>query len=50
MDTDIGALADIFVVGALVDVLKPSPPADVINKTTMLVGTAALHVLQERTQ
>src|SRR5262245_32824795 len=37
-------LADEFVVGALVGVLKPSPPADVVNEDGCKCGMSASHI------
>ena len=49
-DLDSGASADVFVVGALVGILKPAPAADVVDQDDLEIGFAQLHVLDQLLQ
>src|SRR5690606_22983440 len=42
-----GASADIFVVSALVGVLEPAPPADIIDQHQCEIGRAGLNILDQ---
>ena len=44
MHVDAGTLAEIFVVRALVGILKPAPPADVIDQDRLEASIAVLHI------
>ena len=47
LDGDAGTPADIFVIGALVGVLKAPPTADVIDEHQGEIGAPGLHVFDE---
>src|SRR6202040_3105208 len=44
MHTDPGAPADVFVIGAFVDVLKPTPAAHVVDQDCREVGGVVLNI------
>jgi hypothetical protein len=44
MDADDCPLEDIFVIGALIYILKASPPADVVNKESGKIRPIIFHV------
>ena len=46
-DPDAGAAAKVLVVGAFIGILKPTPPADVIDQYGGKIGVAGLHVVQQ---
>ncbi len=50
MHRDAGALADVFVIGAFVGVLEPTPAADVVDQDDLEIGAAPLDVGDEPRQ
>lgn len=49
-DLLVRAPADIFVIGGFIGVLKPAPPADVIDKDHLEIRGAVLHILDQLLQ
>jgi len=49
-DVDACALADVFVIGAFIRILKPAPAAHVINQNDIKVGRAGFHIINQLLQ
>ena len=50
LDLLVGATADVFVIGGFICILKPAPPADVIDKDQLEIRGAVLHILDQLLQ
>jgi len=50
LNTDAGAFADVFVMGALVSVLKSAPPTDVVDEDSRKISLSVLDVLDQLLQ
>ncbi len=50
LDLLVRATADVFVVGGFIGILKPAPPAHVIDQDDLKIGGAVLHILDQLLQ